>query len=90
MSKNKVVAFKNSGEISADPLTELLRIGARKLITEAAEVEVQQILSQYTFLKNEQGHQQVVRNGYLPEREIQAGITNWNRTGYSKSPKDPR
>jgi len=74
MSKNKVIALKKPGEISADPLTELLRIGARKLITDAVEVELQQLLSQYASLRNEQGHQQVVRNGYLPEREIQTGI----------------
>lgn len=52
----------------------MLRIGARKLITDAVEVELQQLLSQYASFRNEQGHQQVVRNGYLPEREIQTGI----------------
>jgi len=74
MSKNKIIAFEKPGDISEDPLTELLRSGARRLITEAVEVELQQLLSQYSSLKNEQGHQQVVRNGYLPEREIQTGI----------------
>ena len=74
MSKNKIIALKKPGEISADPLTELLRSGARKLITDAVEVELQQLLSQYASLKNAQGRQQIVRNGYLPEREIQTGI----------------
>ena len=74
MSKNKVIPFEKPGDNSGDPLTELLRSGARKLITDAVEVELQQLLSQYASLKNEQGHQQVVRNGYLPEREIQTGI----------------
>ena len=74
MSKNRIIALKKPGEISADPLTELLRSGARKLIAEAVEVELQQLLSQYATFKNEQGHQQVVRNGYLPEREVQTGI----------------
>lgn len=55
-------------------MTELLRIGARKLITDAVEVELQHFLSQYASFRNEQGHQQVVRKGYLPEREIQTGI----------------
>ena len=55
-------------------MTELLRSGARKLIADAVEVELQQLLSQYATFKNEQGHQQVVRNGYLPEREVQTGI----------------
>ncbi len=74
MSKNKVIALKKPGEFSADPLSELLRSGARKLITDAVEIELQQLLSQYASLKNEQGHHQVVRNGYLPEREILTGI----------------
>jgi len=74
MTKNKVIALKKPGEFSADPLSELLRSGARKLITDAVEIELQQLLSQYASLKNEQGHQQVVRNGYLPEREILTGI----------------
>ena len=74
MSKNIIITLKEPGEISADPLTELLRSGARKLIADAVEVELQQLLSQYATFKNEQGHQQVVRNGYLPEREVQTGI----------------
>jgi len=74
MTKNKVIALKKPGEFSADPLSELLRSGARKLITDAVEIELQQLLSQYASLKNEQGHHQVVRNGYLPEREILTGI----------------
>ncbi len=74
MSKNKVIVFKKPGEISGDPLTELLRTGAQRLITDAVEAELQVLLGQYTALRNGQGHQQVVRNGYLPEREIQTGI----------------
>ena len=62
MSKNKVIPFEKPGDNTADPLTELLRSGARKLITDAVEVELQQLLGQYTSLKNELGHQQVVRN----------------------------
>ena len=57
MSKNKVIAFKKPGEFSADPLTELLRNGAQKLIADAVEVELQQLLEQYASLKNESGCQ---------------------------------
>ena len=35
MSKNKIVALKKPEEISEDPLTELLRSGARRLIADA-------------------------------------------------------
>lgn len=74
MSKNKVIALKKPGELSGDPLTELLRVGARRLIAEAVEAELQELLSEYAAFKNGQGHLHVVRNGYLPEREIQTGI----------------
>ena len=74
MSKNKIVKLEKLGEFSDDPLTELLRHGARQLIGEAVEAELQVLLQQYAELKNDQGCRQVVRNGYLPEREIQTGI----------------
>lgn len=74
MNKNKVIEFKKPGEISGDPLTELLRNGAQRLIADAVEVELEKLLSQYDSVKNIQGHRQVVRNGYLPERVIQTGI----------------
>jgi len=74
MSKSKIIAFKKPGEISEDPLTELLRVGARQLIANAVEAELLGYLQQFAFIKDEKGRQQVVRNGYLPEREIQTGI----------------
>jgi putative transposase len=57
-----------------DPLTELLRNGARDLIKQAVEVELNAMLSEYEDLKLIDGRQAVVRNGYLPERTIQTGI----------------
>lgn len=74
MSKNKIIAFKKPEEISSDPLTELLRIGARRLIADAVESELQELLSKHAAVRSMGGHQQIVRNGYLPEREIQTGI----------------
>ena len=57
-----------------DPLTELLRNGARDLIKQAVESELDAMLSEYADLKLLDGRQAVVRNGYLPERMIQTGI----------------
>jgi transposase-like protein len=74
MSQNKIITLKNPEENSVDPLTELLRTGARKLISDAVEAELQILLSQYADFKDDQGRRLVVRNGYLPEREIQTGI----------------
>lgn len=74
MPKNNVVSLKNPDSLVHDPLTEILRQGARKLLAEAIEVEVEQFIEHYRELKTDQGHQRIVRNGYLPEREIQTGI----------------
>ena len=55
-------------------MTEELRTGARQLIASAVEAELFGYLQQFAVLKDGKGRQQVVRNGYLPEREIQTGI----------------
>jgi len=57
-----------------DPLTELLRNGARDLIRQAVEAELNTMLSEHEHLKLTDGRQALVRNGYLPERRIQTGI----------------
>ena len=57
-----------------DPLHELLRNGARDLIARAVEAELSVFLEQYADSRTVQGHQTVVRNGYLPTRTIQTGI----------------
>ena len=74
MSQNKIIDLKKPGEFCEDPLTELLRNGARQLIADAVQVELQELLDQYSVLRNERGYLQVVRNGYLHEREILTGI----------------
>jgi transposase-like protein len=74
MINSKVITLKKPGEFVEDPLTELLRAGARQLIADAVEVELQNLLEHYADLRNENGPMQVVRNGYLPEREILTGL----------------
>lgn len=59
---------------SSDMLTELLRTGAKRLIQEAVEAELQELLEHYADIKLSDGRHTVVRNGYLPERNIQTGI----------------
>jgi len=59
---------------SRDVLTDLLRDGARRLLTEAIEAEVAAWIESHAHLKDQAGRRQVVRNGYLPEREIQTGL----------------
>jgi transposase-like protein len=76
MTQDKLVSFKPPDEPGtfSDALTELVRNGARQIIAQAVEVEVQEFLAQYQSLKDEQGRQAVVRNGYLPERTIVTGV----------------
>jgi len=73
MSKSTVVELKDRGSIT-DPLNELLREGAKQLIHQAVEVELEELLSQHAQRKTADGRSAVVRNGYQPEREILTGI----------------
>lgn len=73
MDKNNVIELERRVK-SADPLTELLRSGARQLLAQAVESEVQELLAKHQDRRTESGHAGVVRNGYLPERELQTGL----------------
>src|SRR5437660_4202112 len=57
-----------------DVLTDLLRQGAQKLLSQAIEAEVQDWIEQRAGQRDARGHRQVVRNGYLPERTILTGV----------------
>lgn len=57
-------------------LEELIRRGARELIQKAIEVEVQELLAEYGNVKVLGGQRAVVRNGYLPAREVLTAIGN--------------
>jgi putative transposase len=58
----------------ADPLTEVLRSGARRLLAQAVEAEVAALVSCHADKLTDDGRQRVVRHGHLPEREIMTGI----------------
>ena len=73
MEENTPIGFVKPGTIS-DPLTELLRMGARKLIEAAIQAELAEFLQQFETRKTSQGKRGVIRNGYQPEREILTGI----------------
>jgi|GEM_PF-1724605 len=73
MSKDNVVELRAPESIN-DPLTELLRQGAKQLIQRAIKADLGEYLAQYTELTDDQGRRAVVRNGYLPERDVVTGI----------------
>jgi len=74
MTKDNVIELKKPGSFVDDPITDILRTGAKKLLAEALEAEIESFLSQYADFKDDQGCMRITRNGYLPERKIQTGI----------------
>jgi transposase-like protein len=72
MSDNNVINLKNPEQ--SDPLQDVLREGARKMLAAAIEAEVSAFIEQHRSLKTDDGKAAVVRNGYLPERTIQTGL----------------
>src|SRR3984957_8189767 len=51
-------------------LDELVRHGARQVIQQAIEAELSSLLERFENVKTLHGQRAVVRNGYLPEREV--------------------
>jgi len=71
---HNVSSLSNPDTLVHDPLTDLLHVGARKLITQTVETEISLFLEHFKDLKLPDGRQQIVRNGHLPERKVQTGI----------------
>jgi putative transposase len=57
-----------------DILTEVIRQGAKQLLSQAIEAEVAEWIERHKEHQDAQGRQQVVRNGFLPSRTILTGI----------------
>jgi len=73
VEKSTVVPLRAGIETSRDALTEVIRQGARRLLAEALEAEVTSFLAEFQA-ERQDGSARLVRNGYLPEREVQTGI----------------
>ena len=73
MTETNVFQLSQPGSF-IDPLTEVLRDGARALLAQAIEAEVATLLSKYADEPTDDGRQRLVRHGHLPEREIMTGI----------------
>ncbi len=53
-----------------DPIESLAREGARRIIAEALQAEVEEFINAHKCLRDSDGHRVVVRNGYKPARKI--------------------
>jgi putative transposase len=75
-------AMKNDTDIIAlrqpesvdDPLTEIARDGARRMLAAALRAEADTFVAQHAESVLPDGRQRVVRHGHGPERSIQTGI----------------
>ena len=59
---------------SQDVLTDILRQGAQKMLAQAIDAEVQEWIDKRAPCRDEGNRQQVVRNGFLPERTLLTGL----------------
>ena len=61
-------------DVVDDPLTDVLRSGAQRLLVQAIEAEAEAFLALMADWKLEDGRARFVRHGHGPERSIQTGI----------------
>jgi transposase-like protein len=74
MAQDSAIDLKKPATFIDDPIRDILRQGARRLLTAALEAEIETFLKQYKDMLDDNGCQRILRNGYLPEREVQTGI----------------
>ena len=74
MQPDTVIPFPHPPCTAEDPLTEVLRQGAQRLLAPAIAAEVAGLLAQDAERRDTQGRHAVVRHGHLPEREVQTGM----------------
>ena len=93
MTDTNVIKLAQPGTFT-DALTEILRDGARALLTQAVETEVADFLGRYADLKTEAGRQRVVRHGHLPElcqsARVQCLEAAFDRSGSQDTPSPYR
>jgi transposase-like protein len=73
VNNDNIIELKSPEENAPDLLTELLRKGAKELIHQAVNAELEELLAEYSEQKID-GRQAVIRNGFLPRRTIQTGL----------------
>ena len=73
MSDTTVVPLRQPDTIE-DPLTAILRSGARRLLAQAIEAEAEAFLAEMKGARLPDGRERVVRHGHAPERLLQTGI----------------
>ena len=88
MLENTVVTLRQPGSVD-DVLTDLLRDGARQLLAQAIEMEVEVALSEHAHLRTDDGRRRLVRHGHGPEAGREGGpgseaVPEGVKGGYTK------
>jgi putative transposase len=73
VTETNVFQLSQPGAFS-DPLSEVLRTGARALLVQAVEAEVAAFLNCHADKLTADNRRRLVRHGHLPEREVMTGI----------------
>ena len=68
-----VIAFRQPDNIN-DPLTELAREGARRMLAQVLTAEADAFVAMWKDLKLPDGRDRIVRHGHGPDRTIQTGV----------------
>jgi putative transposase len=74
MTSDSLVVSLRKPETLEDPLTTILRSGARQLLAQAIEAEIETFLATMKDQRLADGRERLVRHGFGPERVIQTGI----------------
>ena len=74
MTKTTVIDLARPSDFSPDPLTDVLRQGARELLATVVRAEVSELIVSHPNLLDDEGRQRLVRHGFVPEREVLTGI----------------
>ena len=73
MDDTTIIEFSGRDAVT-DPLTDLLRKGARALLQAAVEAERDAFLAEFAERRTLDGRAAVVGSGYHPERAVQTGV----------------
>src|SRR4249920_2818266 len=74
MSRDTTVIPFRQPEAIDDPLTEVAREGARRMLAQVLIAEADGFVAQWKDLKLPDGRDRVVRHGHGPQRAIQTGV----------------
>ncbi|SFO39823.1 Transposase, Mutator family [Roseovarius lutimaris] len=75
MQEITITQLPDPSGFNADPFTDIIRDGARKLIEQAIHAELATLMAAFSNEKLEDGRARLVRrHGHLPERDVMTGI----------------